>query len=93
MVESTWLKNGGVIYMKDRSLVAEVVKNCKGYLYKVFVPEIKERSQRHEVTGSMVSMEDAVEVVELILRKVFREEVRKNTGEKKDIKESPRATV
>ena len=89
MIERTKLSDGrGFIYMRDLFTVAEVNKMGKFFVYRVFVPNLNYILTKHEVIGFIPAMYDAVEIVDVILSKVFKgEEIVDNNGKrKKDVK-------
>lgn len=91
MIKSNLLgKNKGVIYVKDRDIVAEISRISRVcsykvvFGYKVFVPRIGYDIDRHEVAGVVDTMEDAIAIVECILHRVYKgETIEENTEEPK----------
>lgn len=76
MIEALWLaKCGGVLYVGERGTAASIIKVNGGYAYTVPVPDLSSNIPRHTVEGVFPELEDVVDIVEVILKKVYKDTI------------------
>ena len=78
MIEALWLaKCGGVLYVRERGTAASIIKVNGGYAYTIPVPDLSSNIPRHNVEGVLPDLGDVVDIVEVVLKKVHKDNIMK----------------